>query len=319
MKIILPTAGKGTRLRPLTLTKQKSLIPLAGKTPLGHIIDRLLPLNPDMLIFIVDKNGQQIRDYISKTYPDLTIPVKYLIQEEQKGTGHAVWVARDLIEEKDDVLVVFNDCIAIADLTELNDSTILCNKTDHPEDFGILQIENNQIKKIIEKPKDNIGNLAVIGMYYFKNGRALMESLDKLIKQKFETEIYINYAIHDLIEKGEKFIPLEADEWLDCGTPENLLRSNAYLLSHGHQKKADGINLTIIPPVFIGENCELVEATIGPDVSIGNNTEIRNTKIINSIIGNDVKIEKSEIVESIIGDKVQIIEKKGQFLLGEKV
>lgn len=307
MKIILPVAGKGSRLRPHTHTKPKSLVHLAGKTVLRHIMDNLIQLKPEEFIFVVDKNGPIIKDYIKKNYPE--IKTHYVFQKESLGPAHAVWLAKTLIKKGDDILIVFNDTMFITDLTKIPrlckdcDGLIYSKRVEDYQRFGVVVIENGKIKKLVEKPDKPISNLAQVGLYYLKDGLQFMNFIEHTIKHKMtvRNEYYLPNAFQLMIDKGLKLKAPEIDEWLDCGKPETLFETNKYLLEHGNERSVNGENVTIISPVFIEDSAVVKNSIIGPNVSISYNSRIINSIIRNSIIDNDTLIEDSFLDHSLIG------------------
>jgi glucose-1-phosphate thymidylyltransferase len=187
MKLILPVAGKGTRLRPHTFTKPKSLVRVAGKTVLQHVLDGLNKIDIDEFIIITDENGHIIQKYIERNYPDLN--ATYITQTELLGPAHAVSLASPRIKEGDDVLVVFNDTLFVTDLTRIPalcrdfDGLIYSKEVEDPKRFGVNVMKDNIIVDMIEKPDEPVSNLAQVGMYYMKNGRTFMEYINRTIKQ----------------------------------------------------------------------------------------------------------------------------------------
>jgi len=307
MKIILPVAGKGSRLRPHTHTKPKSLIHVAGKTVLRHIMDNLIKLNVDEFIFIVDKNGPIIKTYLKKHYPNLK--VQYVLQKDPLGPAHAVWLAKPIIKKGDDVLIVFNDTMFVTDLTKIPeiskdcDGLIYSKKVEDYKRFGVVVVENGKITKLVEKPDKPISKLAQVGLFYLKDGLAFIGAIEYTIKNKMTVkgEYYLPNAFQVMIEKGAKFKAPEIDEWLDCGKPETILETNKYLLENGNQKIVEGENVTIIPPVFIEDSATIKDSVIGPNVSISHNSKIVNSILRNTIIDNDTVIEDTFLDHSLIG------------------
>jgi len=308
MKIILPVAGKGSRLRPQTHTKPKSLVHVAGKTVLRHIMDNLITLDAEQFIFIVDKNGPIIEEYIKKNYPDIN--VAFILQQEMLGPAHAVWLAKSLFKKGDDMLIVFNDTMFVTDLTKIKsickdcDGLIYSKTVDDYKRFGVIVLDKNaRITKLVEKPTEPISQLAQVGLYYLKDGLKFMDFIEYTIEHKMtvNNEYYLPNAFQLMIGKGMKLKAPEIDEWLDCGKPETLLETNKYLLEHGNQKNVKGDNVTIIPPVYIEDSATIKNSIIGPNVSISHNSRIINSIIKNSIIDNDTVIEDSFLDHSLIG------------------
>ena len=325
MKIILPVAGKGTRLRPHTFSKPKSLMSVAGKTVLSHIIESLLKINGAEFIFIVDDKGDVIKDFVNKKYD---IDAEYVVQSEQLGPSHAVWLAKDFVKDGDDVLVVFNDTIAVTDYSKITeqcedwDGMIYVCRTSDPQRFGIVdRDEDKSIKRIVEKPKEYIGDLAVVGAYYFKDGPAFMEACDEMIKKEQieRGEYYMNFPIYSLIKNGAKFRAKMVDLWLDCGKPETLLETNKGLLAmncitKGVQFLNDSL---IFPPVYIAESAIVRNSLIGPNVSIGEGVNVSDCKITNSIVDDGAILEGINLGDSIIGQNASALGNARRLNIGD--
>ncbi len=313
MKIILPVAGKGTRLRPHTYSKAKSLVTVAGKTVLEHIMNNLLILNGDNeFIFITDENGSQIREFINKKYPELK--VKYVVQKERKGPAHAIWLAKELVGEED-ILIVFNDTMFITDLTKIPelsknlDGLIFSKEVDDPRRFGVNIVKDGIIVDMVEKPDEPISNLAQVGLYYIKNGKKLMNAIEWTIENNITTkgEYYLPAAFKYMIENGAKFGAPTIDYWLDCGTKEALLETNKFLLKKlNNSNEINFNNCVIIPPVYINLKAKIESSIIGPYVSVGEGAKIKNSIIKNSIINNNAELENVKLTNSIIGENALI-------------
>ncbi|HMM60998.1 MAG TPA: nucleotidyltransferase family protein, partial [Candidatus Rifleibacterium sp.] len=232
MKLILPVAGKGTRLRPHTFTKPKSLVRVAGKTVLQHVIDGLKKLKIDEYIIITDENGHIIQRYIEKHYPELK--ATYIQQTELLGPAHAVSLAAPRLNETDDVLVVFNDTLFVTDLTRIPvlcqglDGLIYSKEVEDPKRFGVNVMKDNIIVDMVEKPDTPVSNLAQVGMYYLKDGRRFMEYIQRSIHQNLRVkgEFYLPEVFKLMIADGMKLGAPEIEQWLDCGKPETLLQTN---------------------------------------------------------------------------------------------
>jgi len=313
MKIILPVAGKGTRLRPHTYSKAKSLVTVAGKTVLEHILNNLLTIPKEKeFIFITDENGSQIRNFLKNNYPH--IKVNYVVQKDRKGPAHAIWLAKDLVANEE-ILIVFNDTMFITDLTEIDklsdglDGLIFSKEVDDPRRFGVNILKNGIIVDMIEKPDEPVSKLAQVGLYYLKNGQKLMDAIQWIIDNNITTkgEYYLPEAFKYMIKNGAKFGAPTIDHWLDCGTKESLLNTNKFLLEKvDNSNKVKFENTVIISPVYINSDAEIKNSIIGPYVSIGNGVKIENSIIKNSIINNNAKIENVKIKNSIIGESAQI-------------
>ncbi len=313
MKIILPVAGKGTRLRPHTFTKAKSLVTVAGKTILEHILNNLLKINNiEEFIFIVDDNGNQIRDFIKKRYPDIQCSFK--VQKERKGPAHAVWLAKDLVGATD-VLIVFNDTMFITDLTKIDelsknlDGLIYSKEVEDYKRFGVNVVRDGIIVDMVEKPDKPVSKLAQVGLYYLKDGKHLMDAIEETIKNNLTVkgEFYLPEAFKLMIKQGAKFGAPTIEQWLDCGTRETLLSTNKYLLERYNNNFCSACkNSIIVPPVYIDKGVEIENSVIGPYVSIGKDAKISNSIINDSIINANTFIDRVILSSSLIGENVNI-------------
>lgn len=310
MKLILPVAGKGTRLRPHTFTKPKSLVRVAGKTVLQHVLDGLNKIDIDEFIIITDENGHIIQKYIERNYPDLN--ATYITQTELLGPAHAVSLASPRIKEGDDVLVVFNDTLFVTDLTRIPalcrdfDGLIYSKEVEDPKRFGVNVMKDNIIVDMIEKPDEPVSNLAQVGMYYMKNGRTFMEYINRTIKQdlRVKGEFYLPEVFKLMIKDGFKLGAPEIEEWLDCGKPETLLQTNRFLLERAKGNHVFIEGCVIIPPVSIHKTAEISHSVIGPYVSVAENCKITNSIIKNSVINPNSVLNNTMLEESLVGDEV---------------
>ncbi len=324
MKIILPVAGKGTRLRPHTFSRAKSLVTVAGKTVLEHIMNNLLKIKTaEEFIFIVDENGKQIENFVKKKYPD--IKCSYIVQKERKGPAHAVWLAKDLVGNND-LLIVFNDTMFITDLTKINelvkgkDGLIYSKEVEDYKRFGVNIIKNGIIVDMVEKPDKPVSKLAQVGLYYLKNGQQLMDAIEETIKNKMmvKGEYYLPQAFKIMIKKGAKLGAPTIEQWLDCGTRETLLQTNQYLLERYNNNFCSSCkNSIIVPPVYIDKGVEIENSVIGPYVSIGENSVIHNSIVNNSIINSSTQINRIILSESLIGENVNIEGKINSLDIGD--
>lgn len=312
MKLILPVAGKGTRLRPHTFTKPKSLVRVAGKTVLQHVIDSLKKLNIDEFIIITDENGQIIQRYVEKHYPELN--AVYIPQSELLGPAHAVSLASSRIKEGDDVLVVFNDTLFVTDLTRIPvlcqdfDGLIYSKEVENPKRFGVNVMKDNIIVDMVEKPDQPISNLAQVGMYYLKDGRRFMDYIQRTIQQdlRVKGEFYLPEVFKLMIKDGMRLGAPEIEEWLDCGKPDTLLQTNRFLLERASGNHICLEGSVIIPPVSIHPTAEVKHSVIGPFVSIAKHCKISDSIIRNSVINPYSVLKNTMLEESLVGDAVEL-------------
>ena len=323
MKIILPVAGKGTRLRPHTHTKAKSLVQVAGKTVLEHIVSRLEPLQPEEFIFIVDDNGSQVEEFMRRTFPHLTCT--YLVQRERLGPAHAVSLAAPRIVPGDEVLVVFNDTIFVADLTHLAelcddcDGLIYSKEVEDYQRFGVNVVKDGLIVAMVEKPDTPVSRLAQVGLYYLRDGVDFMDYLERTIgaRDTVKGEYYLPTVFMRMIGDGRRFRAPEIDAWLDCGKPETLLETNRYLLRGRHHCHGELIDSVLIEPVHIAKGTTIRNSIIGPDVSIAPGSIVEQSIIRNSIINTGNEVRNLILEGSILGDSVRLIGSPRRMNIGD--
>jgi len=307
MKVIVPVAGKGTRLRPHTHTKPKSLVRVAGKPILGHLIDRIRTLPMDELILIIDPDESKeasIRQFLDATAP---VPVRYVRQTELKGPAHAIFLAREYIDQH--VLIIFNDTLFDADLDQIqthqSDGIIWVREVEDPSRFGLIVLEANRIVRLVEKPEVPPSNLAMIGMYYLKDGPGLMQRIERVMREgrTVKGEFYLPDPLQLMIDEGYHLEAASVQGWYDCGTIEALLDTNRVLLEHGHQKAIDTIESVIIPPVCIEEGALIRRSVIGPYVSIASQTIVEHSIIRDSILNEGASVHDALLQRSLIGEQ----------------
>lgn len=312
MKAIIPVAGAGTKLRPLTYTQPKALIPIAGKAILSYIVDQLKDAGINEFIFIVGYFGDKIQDYIKQNYPE--IKSHFVYQNERQGTGHAIELTRSIVNH-DEVFVALGDTICEYDLHEVMQSPysmLGVRKVDDPRDFGVATInEEGFIESVVEKPAIPKSNTALVGLYKIKESSLLYSCLQHLFVQDIKTqgEYNLTDALDCMIQRGAKFKCFKVKNWFDCGKKETLIESNATLL------KKSGGNITsvhsfddtiIIPPVSIAQGCQINNSIIGPHVAIGSNSSISNSVVRNSIIGSYTHINQVVLDSSLIGSDANV-------------
>lgn len=312
MKAVIPVAGAGTKLRPLTYTQPKALIPIAGKTILSHIVDQLRDAGITEFIFIVGYLGEKIQDYVKQTYPSLT--THFVYQNERQGTGHAVELTKKLIGDEP-IFVALGDTICEFDVKEIidsPDSMIGIRKVDDPRDFGVATIdENGFIEHLVEKPAIPKSNMALVGLYKINETAVLFECLQQLFVENITTrgEYNLTDALACMIQKGTRFRSFKVANWFDCGKKESILETNATLLKKmgGHIPAADIYKDTIIiHPVSIAAGCTISNAIIGPHVAIGPNTTITQSIIRDSIIGGYTNLHEVVLDNSLIGSDASV-------------
>lgn len=312
MKAIIPVAGAGTRLRPHTYTQPKALIPIAGKVLLSFIIEPLAAAGIKDFIFIIGYLGDKIQDYVETRHPDINC--SFVPQNDREGSGQAIFLAKELVGD-DEAFIVMGDTICEFDVNAMIESptSILgVKKVDDPRQFGVAIIKRKgMISKVIEKPQIPKSNMALVGLYKIRETRQLFDCLELLMKErrKSHDEYQLTDAIQLMIEQKVKFSSLKVSNWFDCGKKETLLEANSTLLKKQDPHQLPDIpfeNTIVIPPVNIAEGCNIKNAIIGPDVTIGEHSVINYSIVKNSIIGSFSHLNDVVLNSSIIGSDADI-------------
>ena len=315
MKIIVPMAGRGSRLRPHTLTVPKPLIPIAGKPIVHRLVEDIAGVinqKIDEIAFIIHKDfGKKVEEDLIAIAQKLGSKGTICYQNEALGTGHAIMCAKESLSGP--IVVAYADTLFRADfeLDTSADSVIWVKQVEDPSAFGVVQLnEKNQIVDFVEKPKDFVSDLAIIGIYYFKSGETLRAELQYLLDNKVIKggEYQLTDALENMKVKGLKFVPGKVEEWMDCGNKNATVETNSRLLGFLH---TDGENLVdaslksensnVIQPCFIGEDVILINATVGPNVSLGKACHVINSTIKNSLVQNHSHIRNASLDNAMIG------------------
>jgi glucose-1-phosphate thymidylyltransferase len=310
MKIIIPMAGIGKRLGPLTQHKPKSLVRLADKRLLDHVLKTFQVLEKTYtleFIFIIGYLGEQIKEYMKDVHPNKN--VTYYLQEELRGQSHAVYLAKDSISGP--ILLTYCDAINKTDLSFLQldplDGVVSVQEIDDPRSHGVAVVgPDNLVSKLVEKPRTMEHKLALTGLYYFSEGRELIKAIETQIQRgrSLNNEYYLADAINILLENGMRIRTEKVLQWLDAGTPRALIDTNAYLLEHRLRPQdgivAGGSNI-LIHPVYIHESSRVENSIIGPNVSIGENCSISRSIIKNSIVDDGSNLAEVTLENSLIG------------------
>jgi glucose-1-phosphate thymidylyltransferase len=315
MKVVIPVAGAGTRLRPHTYTQPKPLMPVAGKPIVCFIIDKLVEAGLRDFVFVIGYLGDKVRDFIQETYPELQ--VEFVYQEHREGSAHAIATAREAIEDEDEIFIAFGDTIFDVNLKQMIDCPHSCigvKKVTDPREFGVAECdENSMVQRLIEKPRIPKSNMAIVGLYKISDVGGLLRAIDHLIEKDLRTvgEFQLTDALQILVEKGAKIQAFPVNNWFDCGRKEVLLETNAMLLSQsGYATDAFNLpefeNTIFIHPVAVGKNCQIAHSIIGPHVTIGDNAAINHSIVKDSIIGNFAALEDVVLKHSVIGSDTSI-------------
>jgi glucose-1-phosphate thymidylyltransferase len=331
MKIIVPMAGRGSRLRPHTLTVPKPLIPVAGKPIVHRLVEDIagvLNQKIDEVAFIIHESfGKQVEADLIAIAEKLGAKGTIYYQNEALGTGHAIMCAKDSLSGP--AVIAYADTLIRADfdLDTSADSVIWVKQVDKPEAFGVVNLnDNGEIIELVEKPQQFVSDLAVIGIYFFKDVAVLKNELQLVIDNNIihGGEYQINDGIKQMMEKGMKFVPGKVDEWMDCGNKDVTVETNTRMLGFLQQ---DGENLvaanvklenaTIIPPCFIGEDVILKNATVGPNVSLGRGCHVVDATIKNSLVQTHAHIKNANLDNAMIGNHASFDGKFSSISIGD--
>ena len=316
MKIIVPMAGRGSRLRPHTLTIPKPLIPIAGKPIVHRLVEDIagvLQQEIEEVAFIIHESfGQKVEQELIAIATKLGAKGTIYYQNEALGTGHAIMCAKDSLSGP--AVIAYADTLIRADfdLDKDADSVIWVKQVDQPEAFGVVKLnEANEIVELVEKPKEFVTDLAVIGIYYFKDIAVLKNELQLVLDNNIihGGEYQINDGIKQMMAKGMKFVPGKVTEWMDCGNKNVTVDTNSRMLgflhNDGEHLVDDDVKLensTIIPPCYIGKDVILINATVGPNVSLGDGCHVQNSTIKNSLVQTHSHIKNANLDNAMIGN-----------------
>ncbi len=317
MNLIIPMAGRGSRLRPHTLTIPKPLIPVAGKPIVQRLVEDISAIvgTPfENIGFIIGDFGTEVEENLLKIAEELGSKGHIFHQDKPLGTAHAVFCAESILEGK--VIVAFADTLFKADFTvdDSADGVIWVQKVEDPRAFGVVQMDDDGIiTNFVEKPQEFVSDLAIIGIYYLHDGKQLKEEIAYLIDNdiKDKGEYQLTNALENLKQKGWRFKPGAVTEWLDCGNKDAVVYTNQRILEFNKDQKmvsetANLVNSVLIPPCFVGQNATVVNSVIGPHVSIGKGSTVENSVINNTVIQEDSRLENKVLTNSMIGNTVTI-------------
>jgi glucose-1-phosphate thymidylyltransferase len=321
LKVIIPLAGKGTRLRPHTHTVPKPMLKVAGKPVMDYVLDDVRKLGPvDEVVYITGHLKEAVEAHVRATYADM--PATFIEQVVQDGTAGAVALAQGRVDQP--VLIIFVDTIFDADLSVINsspdDGIIWTKEVRDYSRFGVVVTDaNGHMTQIVEKPSTPISRRANIGLYYIKNWKLLYEGIAHVLtKPKNKGEFYLTDAFQYMIDKGAKLKVIDVAGWYDAGKLDTLLETNHVMLKKGRARRPKDLEgVTIIDPVYIEDGATFENATIGPNVAIGAGTKIRHSMIRDSIIGSGCSLTGCTISSSMIGDSAVVEGVQGNVSVGD--
>jgi len=308
MQVIIPLAGHGTRLLPLTETVPKPLVHVAGRPILDYLLEAIAPLNVEELILITGHLGDKVEQYVREHHAGT---VRIVEQRVMDGTGGAVWLARPFITGP--VLILFADTLFDADLTLIErtdaDGIMWVKEVENPEAFGVIVTDDDgNVREIIEKQPQPVSNLANIGLFYIRNWQGMFEGLERVMSEPpINGEFFLTYAFQDMIDRGGRIRTARVAGWYDCGTLDTVLETNRHLLTGGrgtHQAAPDGV--TIHPPVRIDPSAGLRNCTIGPNVCIEDGSSVDSSRLQDTVVGSNCRLVNSTFERCLIGDGVTL-------------
>ena len=314
MKVILPVAGTGSRLRPFTLSLPKCLLPVAGKALIEHIIESYSSLPVSEQIFITGYKGDLVEDFIRQRGLRNAHAVR---QKNPQGLGEAISLCLPFLADDEPVLIILGDTLFDADLSFLKsekENVLMTREVEDPRRFGVAVTDSSgYVKELVEKPETFVSNEALVGIYYIADVSALRKSLERLIREDIRTrgEFQLTDALQMMLESGSRFRTAQIRSWLDCGTAESFLRTNAKILSERNPENV------VIPPCHIDRTARIRNSVVGPNVSVGPEVVIENSKVADSVISERTILGDSEISHSIFGGDSEVKGFKGTLLLGD--
>ena len=295
MKIVLPVAGNGLRLRPYTENVPKCLLPVAGKTILDWIVEDSLSLKPTETIFITGYKAEAVDSFLEKR--SAWGKTRTVVQSNPQGLGEAISLALPYVDDDEPLLIILGDTLFEADLSILHnvDENILYTfKVEDPRRFGVAVTDaDGRITRLVEKPQEFVSDEAIVGIYYIKDTKVLKQSLKYLMDNDIRTknEFQLTDALEMMLEKGCKFRTAPVQKWLDCGLAETLLETNAHVLKRIDNSASVNLpGVKVIAPCYIGKDAKISNSTIGPNVSVGDGCVIENSTISNAVLWDNVKV-----------------------------
>ena len=306
MKVIVPLAGKGTRLLPLTKRVPKPLVKVAGRPIMDYVMDTIAGLDVDELIVITGHLKEVVERYVVKNY---NVKARFVEQTTLNGTAGAINLARPYVDGP--VLIIFVDTLFDADLSVVKrtdaDGILWAKEVEDYQRFGVIVTdERGYMTRIVEKPSTPISKLANIGLYYLKDWKTLFDGIADVLRRPAGQggEYYLTDAFQYMVDRGKKLIVGEVTGWYDCGKVDTLLETNRHLLEHGRARRPKTVpkGVTITDPVYVEDGVGLADCVIGPNVSIGAGSSVTGSTVANSILGENVRIQGATVEDSLVGD-----------------
>jgi len=313
MRIIIPMAGMGKRLRPHTFTTPKPLLPIGGKPIVQRLVEDIVKIyqgKVDEIAYIIGDFGKEVERHLLSVAEQMGAKGAIYYQEQPLGTAHAIWCAKESMH--DDVIIAFADTLFRANfkLDQTRDGVIWVKSVEDPKNYGVITLDDEGvIKEMVEKPQKFVSDLAIIGIYYIRDSLALMDKIEYLLKHdlKYKGEFQLTDALEMMRKDGAKFVPGAVIDWMDCGNKDLLLETNSKILTHLSPEtlvasSAKIIDSVIIPPCFIGEQVTIEKSIVGPFVSIGPESTIKNSVVKDSIIREGVAVDGALLNRTMLGN-----------------
>ncbi|MDR1760734.1 MAG: NTP transferase domain-containing protein [Fibrobacter sp.] len=321
MKLILPVAGVGTRLRPFTLTKPKCLLPVAGMTVLDHILGYFKDYEISETILITGYKSEAVDEFLkTREFKNM----RTVLQKNPQGLGEAISLCLPFLNDDEPVLIVLGDTLFEADFSFLKDSeesVLMTRVVEDPRRFGVVvKGEDGIISRLVEKPQEFVSNEALVGIYYIKDIAALRRSLNTLISENIRTrgEYQLTDALQNMVDSGVRFKTKPLAEWLDCGTSEAFIETNEFVLKKMNVPVGKSYpDSKIIPPCYFGKNVAIENSTIGPNVSIGDNCTVTGSELSDCILDHGTFVKSSALQKSVLGESAIVEGVKGKLYLGD--
>ncbi|MFX1516161.1 MAG: sugar nucleotidyltransferase [Promethearchaeota archaeon] len=330
MRCIIPAAGKGTRLRPHTITKPKALLSLGNKPLISHIMDSIIEANITDIIIVVGYEKEKLINFINTNYEN-TCDISFVEQKDRRGLGHAIYTTAKFLDGES-VVIALGDSLYENSFSLMLDEynkypnwagAITVKSVSNPQAYGIVNTHknSNEVKELIEKPENPTSSLAITGVYIIRDSLELRYALEELVNSNQlgkGGEIQLTDALQSMVQKGLILGAIDSGRWFDCGKKDTLLAAHKYVLDKNKQSavESESTNTIFIPPIAIQTNCHISDSIIGPYVSIDKGTTIKRSILSSSIIGSGSLLYNTSIHDSLIGDKVKLIGKGHNFNIG---
>lgn len=324
MKLILPIAGYGKRMRPHTWTRPKVLIDVAGKPMLGHVLDQFVDVGIDEVIYITGWLGEQVKPYVTAQYP--LYGAQFVVQEQMAGQSHAIWLAREHVHGP--CFVVFADTISRIDLKAMvhtdADGVLGVWRVDDPRRFGVAFTRpDGTVERCVEKPESDEHKLAIMGVYFVREGRDLIAAIEEQMARQIALrgEYFLADAFNVMLAQGARFTTETMATWQDCGVPAAHLATNRWLLNHGSDNSrttcARQANSRIIPPVHLADDCTIENSVVGPYAVVERGCRVVDSHLRDTILMADSVVHDSQLHDSLVGERVEVTGYTGSLNVGD--